>query len=61
MKRSKLLGGGQSSPAQPAPAATTVNYHDYLEMKVMASLTNVEISIEDSEVSVGRCNLGYYV
>ena len=52
MKKSKLIGGSSSSQdksrSTPTPAA---KYHNYFTSKLMISLTNLEISIEDSEIS----------
>jgi hypothetical protein len=56
MKKSRIMGGSSSSN-QSASVPTEVKFHNYFGMKVMASLTNVEITIEDSEVSV---NSHYY-
>lgn len=51
LKKSRLIGG-QSSSGQSSSSTSEPKYHDYFQMKGMVSLTNVEITIEDSEVSV---------
>lgn len=57
MKKSRLLGG-QSSSDQASSTSNDKKYHDYFGMKIMLSLINLEVTIEDSEVSVEICHQG---
>lgn len=51
MKKSRIIGGQNvSSTAKKQPIITKL--HNYFSSKIMVSLVNTEISIEDSEVSV---------